>query len=204
MLDNLTEDVIDDENNYLPSEDIFLGLVTHKLLRKKVEQHDKFIKAVIVFYRESLRYTLLKMNVDSSFWEMAQWIDFDSRQNAKWPHAEYFVEKYKGILQYDDYEIDKLFEEFIDFKSLSDSELPSAAWEDATVKEFDDGSKEYRIDTLWYHIQQLRSLARNNQRFELLFKVAKLILMTRILMRVLKGYSVLLVRISLLVAIGID
>ena len=83
-----------------------------------------------------------------------------------------FWEKYKGILQYDDYEMDKLFEEFIDFKSLSDSELPSGAWE------VDDGSKEYRIDTLWYHIQQLRSLAGNNLRFELLFKVAKLILIT--------------------------
>ena len=68
--------------------------------------------------------------------------------------------------------MDKLFEEFIDFKSLSDSELPPGAWE------VDDGSKEYRIDTLWYHIQQLRSLAGNNQRFELLFKVAKLILIT--------------------------
>ena len=37
-----------------------------------------------------------------------------------------FWEKHKGILQYDDYEMDKLFEEFIDFKSLIDSELPSA------------------------------------------------------------------------------
>ena len=68
--------------------------------------------------------------------------------------------------------MDKLFEEFIDFKLLSDSELSLGALE------VDDGSKEYRIDTLWYHIQQLRSLAGNNQRFELLFEVAKLILKT--------------------------
>ena len=108
------------------------------------------------------------MNVDSSFWDSAQWIDFNSPQNAKWSHVEYFIKKYKGILKYDD----KLFEEFIDFKSLSDSELPPGAWE------VDDGSKEYRIDTLWYHIQQLRSLAGNNQRFELLFKIAKFILIT--------------------------
>ena len=85
LLDNLTEDVID-ENNYLPWEDIFLGLVTHNLLRKKVEdgdlsagQHDRFMKATLAFYRESLRHTLLKMNVGSSFWESAQWIDSDSR-----------------------------------------------------------------------------------------------------------------------------
>ena len=68
LLDNLTEDVIDDENNYLPSEDIFLGLVARNLLQKKVEdgdlsvgQHDKFIKATIAFYRESLWYTLLNI-----------------------------------------------------------------------------------------------------------------------------------------------
>ena len=73
------------------------------------------------------------------------------------------MEKYKGVLQYD-YEMDKLFEEFINFKSLSDSELSSGAWE------VDDGSKEYRIHTLWYHTQQLKSLAGNNQRVELLFK----------------------------------
>ena len=127
LFDNFTEDgVIDDESNYLTSEGIFLGLVRRNLLRKKVEdgdlrkkvedgdlsvgQHDKFIKAAIAFYRESSRYVLLKMNVDSSFWEIAQWIDFNSHQNAKWTHVEYFVEKYKGILQYDDYEMHKLFE----------------------------------------------------------------------------------------------
>ena len=90
LLDNLTENVMDDENNYLLSEDIFLGLVTRNFLRKKVEdgdlsvgQHDKFIKATIAFYSESLRYTLLKLNVHFIFWESAQWIDFDSCQNTK-------------------------------------------------------------------------------------------------------------------------
>ena len=70
--------------------------------------------------------------------------------------------------------MEKLCEEFIDFKSLSDSELSSATWEDAIVREYDYGSKEYRINTLWYHIQRLRSLVGNNQRSELLFKVANL------------------------------
>ena len=60
--------------------------MTRNLLRKKVEdgdlsagQHDRFMKATLAFYRESLRHTLLKMNVGSSFWESAQWIDSDSR-----------------------------------------------------------------------------------------------------------------------------
>ena len=53
LLDNLTEYVTDDENNYLLPEDIFLGLVTRNLLRKKDEDGDlsvgqhKFVKAAI-------------------------------------------------------------------------------------------------------------------------------------------------------------
>ena len=119
------------------------------MLQKKVEdgdlsegQRDKFSETAVVFYTENLQYTLLKMGVDSSFWEIAQWIDFQSRQDAKWSQVE------KGFLQYDDYEMEKLFEEFIDFKSLSDSEVSSAAWKDTIVTEYNDGSKEYRIDTL--------------------------------------------------------
>ena len=110
---------------------------------------------------------------------MAKWIDFQPRQDAKWSHVEYFVEKYKRILQYDDYKVEKLFEKFNDFKFFSDSELSAAVWEVAIVREYDDGWKEYRISTLWYHhIQQLRSLVGNKQRSELMFRIAKLILVT--------------------------
>ena len=44
--------------------------------------------------------------------------------------------------------MEKLFEEFIDFEFLSDSELSSAAWEDVNIREYEGGSKEYRIDAL--------------------------------------------------------
>ena len=52
--------------------------MTRNLLGKKVEdgdlsvgQHDRFINPTIAFYRESLRYTLHKINVGSSSWESA-------------------------------------------------------------------------------------------------------------------------------------
>ena len=75
LLDNLTEDVVHDENSYLPSADILLGLVTRNLLRKKVEdgdpsegQRDKIIKAGVAFYRKSLQYTLPKIDTHFSSW----------------------------------------------------------------------------------------------------------------------------------------
>ena len=140
LLDNLTDDVVNSEKNYLSWKDIFLALVTRNLLWKKVEdddlsegQRDKFIEDV-AFCRQRLRYTLFKTDVDSSFWEMKQWIDFQFHQDGKWSHVEYFVEKYDGIPQYDDNEMENLFEEFINSNPLSDSELLAAAWEDAIVR----------------------------------------------------------------------
>ena len=93
LLDNLTEDVDDDENNYLPSEDIFLGLVTCNLLRKKAEdgdlsvgQHDKFIKATIAFYRESLWYTLLKIMLTPVSGTAMDWFQFlpEGQMVSRW------------------------------------------------------------------------------------------------------------------------
>ena len=40
LLDNLTDDVVNSEKNYLSWKDIFLALVTRNLLWKKVEDDD--------------------------------------------------------------------------------------------------------------------------------------------------------------------
>ena len=56
VLNDLTEDTIDDGDSYLPYEEIFLGFLTKKLLQKNfnesvmtLTQQDKFINAVIPF-----------------------------------------------------------------------------------------------------------------------------------------------------------
>ena len=50
--------------------------------------------------------------------------------------------------------------------------------EEAIICEYDDGSKDYRIDTIWYMLNNLKSPFGNNSRFHLLFQMAKLILIT--------------------------
>lgn len=67
VLDILTEDTIDDDDNY------FFGFVTRKLLEKKfiegeitLDQRDFFINAIIAFYKKRLRYLLTKMNVENN------------------------------------------------------------------------------------------------------------------------------------------
>ena len=48
--------------------------------------------------------------------------------------------------------------------------------EETTISEYDDGSKDYRMDTVWYVFYNLKPPVGNNSLFNLLFQVAKLIL----------------------------
>ena len=48
--------------------------------------------------------------------------------------------------------------------------------EEATISEYHDGSKDYRMDTIWYMLNNLKSLVGNNSNFHLLFQMATLIL----------------------------
>ncbi len=66
-------------------------------------------------------------------------------------------------------------EQFIDFKTLEYEEIDLS---EAVLATYDDGSIEYRMDVIWYLIQQLKSPIGNCYRFSLLFQVARLVLIT--------------------------
>ena len=61
---------------------------------------------------------------------------------------------------------------------LDVSELPENTFLDAIFAEFDDSSKEYRrMDMIWYHLNQIKSLIGNNFSLNLLFCVKSIVLM---------------------------
>ena len=73
--------------------------------------------------------------------------------------------------------IEKVYEEFVNFKCLKQTVLfPTGLPDDTVVREYEVVSREYITDTIWYHIQKMRNLVGNNKQFPLLFKVARLML----------------------------
>ena len=62
---------------------------------------------------------LLKKWMTDRFWSHAVWMDFFNRETAKWTAIEYFISKFEGIIQFDNQETDMLYEEFVDYKTLS-------------------------------------------------------------------------------------
>ena len=89
-------------------------------------QYNITSKAAIAIYRENRRYVVNKMT--GPFWRQAIWIDVVNRNNVQWSHVEYFLNTFSDALQYESKEIDILYDDFIDSKNLSISELADTAW----------------------------------------------------------------------------
>ena len=113
---------------------------------------------------------------NDSFWKYAQWIDCIECKNARWLDVEYFIKRYTNTLQFNIYETKCLYAQFV--KYLSNDELPTDISKVTILSEYDDGSVEYRMDTIWYHISKMKSVVVNNDRFSLLFKCTLVVLLT--------------------------
>ena len=61
-------------------------------------------------------------------------MDFFGSETAKWTDIKYFISMFEGILQFDNQEIDILYEEFVDYKTLSINELLEDALTDAVIQ----------------------------------------------------------------------
>ena len=56
------------------------------------------------------------------------------------------------------HELDELLEEFIDFQLLSDGEIPSTVWEEASITLDDRVHATYnRLDLFWHHLPTIKS-----------------------------------------------
>ena len=118
-VDIITQDIIDDSNNYLPNAEVFLGFSTRQKLKKLFNerdisdaQFDSVPRAAIAFYRESLRYVLNKMDMSASFWKQAVWVDFFNRDTAKWSSIEYFLNSFGNLISHDEDLVSVIYEEF--------------------------------------------------------------------------------------------
>ena len=69
-----------------------------------------------------------------------------------------------------------LYEQFVDFQTLSEEELANRTLADVIIKGFEDEDgktqNEYRMDILWYNFQSMKSPIGNNKRLNILFEVA--------------------------------
>ena len=74
---------------------------------------------------------------------------------------------------------DQFYEEFIDYQALRDNDFPVEAFDDANAIEGRVDEEEvyhYRIDTMWFHINEMKIAGTKIKHFKLLPKVAEVVL----------------------------
>ena len=68
--------------------------------------------------------------------------------------------RYSACLKYTSpQDMNKLEEEFLQYQTMNDSDIPTKIWEEALVKEDKDkDSRKYRMDVIWAYLNTLKNI----------------------------------------------
>jgi len=74
----------------------------------------------------SLNYVLEKFPITNDTLLHAKWIDVGKRADTKWESVEHFIYKFTSL--FSDINVDDLYDEFCDYKTLTDEDIGRDAW----------------------------------------------------------------------------
>ena len=136
----------------------------------------KFHEAVHYYFKESLSYIQETFPINDVIC-VSVWIDFSKRWEVLWDNVEFFVHKYKSVTSINDIDCDTWYNEFIDYQTLSNDEIPNTAFHDAKVVDIDEEEVfHYRMDILWWHLSNLTMPNTSAKHFKCLPKLAEMVL----------------------------
>lgn len=98
---------------------------------------------------------LQKLPFHDSVLNNAKFVNFEAKEKCTFDSVEFYCSKYSALLKFSAAQMDRLQEEFIDYKFLEKSDLPAAVWEEAIVYEEGEGEEKkqhHRMDIVWGYI----------------------------------------------------
>ena len=85
----------------------------------------KYLARTQIFYCESLKYILTKMDLFKILWKHVIWINFMWRKDVYWTTVEFF---WMLTIKFTDLEKGLLYNQFVDFKILNEIGIPEEHW----------------------------------------------------------------------------
>ena len=157
--------------NFMDTQDIYLGVLTKNILKKFLDQGNISHKNTrssmmlsIIILSLLLNTFKKKFPLDDLLIFNAVWVNVLDRVNTKWQHVQYFYDLFPKMMS--DISAYDLYEEFTDYQTLCDDDFEDVALEGAKVLEglkHDDGENlfHYRMDVLWYYIANMKIAGSN-------------------------------------------
>ena len=175
--DTLTSIDFQSASNQVPDKDLTIGYVTKQTLNRLYEMGDvsdvqkkKFFGAAREFFMAATAYLLKWCPFGEELFVHATWLDFERRLEKSFNSVEYFIHRFHTF--FEDVNMDKLNEEFIDYQMLSSNDIPASIKESANLREEDP----HRIDILWGYLQGVKEPGSSQPKFGLLFRVAEAVM----------------------------
>jgi hypothetical protein len=183
---SLTGIDLEDQSIYIPIQSIHLGGMTKFTLQKLLNDGDiteracnYIFAAAQAYFKTALGYVLKKFPLTDKVLQHAKWIDVQNRSEAKWESVEFFLTKFKSVSNLSDIDMDAMYDEFCDYRTMTEDEIGQKAWSEAKVVDGSAGGEEifhYRMDVLWWYISDMVVPGSNKKRFCHLLKEAELVL----------------------------
>ena len=168
-------------------------------------EYDNFHTGAHLYFKDPLQYIQSKFPIKNEVICNSVWVDVEKRDQATWSNIEFFLRKYSNQTCMEGIDNDKVFEEFVDYCSLTDEEIGyNNAWSEAEEVDGkdEDGTKivHYRVDILWHYIAIIRVPETSIKHFKILPQIAVIVLVLYYptAMQALKGCLVLYERIKLI------
>lgn len=173
-LDGLYTLQYSDEVNQVANSDLVIGFLTkqevNKLLHNgdiSAHQHSSFYTGVRTFLKRVTSYLLEWCPLRDDLLLNATWIDFHQRLNRTFSSVEYFVSRFPSILEH--LNMDSVNDQFLSYQTMREEDIPDS------LKDDPDGGP-CNIDKLWGYLKDLKKPGTNICEFDLLFKVANVVL----------------------------
>ena len=178
---NLFEIDFRDLSNQRYAETLIIGPITRSKLRKLENEGDispnqrkAFLGGAREFYSEAADYMIKKLPFKQSVLQHAKFVDIKKRETCEFSGINYFVDKYSDILRFEDGDLRKLEDEFVEFQLLDDDEIPLIVWEQARIRRqpeevsfvHEEPSYHFRMDTIWHLLAKLKTADGCQDRFK--------------------------------------
>ena len=163
-----------DSVNQVTNSDLVIGYVTkqevNKLLHNgdiSAHQHSSFYTGVRRFFESVTSYLLKWCPLKDDLLLNATWIDFKQRLNSTFSSVEYFIARFPSLLSH--LNKDLVNDQFLSYQLMSDRDIPPSF-----IGGCDDSS--CNVDKLWGFLKDFKKPGTNTCEFDLLFKVANVII----------------------------
>ena len=155
-----------DSTHQLEDSKLFVGLITSSTLRKKLHDGNitdrcvrKFYASVRSFYEAAVAYVLKWFPLDENLVRDSKFVDFRTKEQCVFSMVCTFIERYPKILKFNDQELDKLNEQFLDYQALSSEDITKDVWEDAVCYEVNMNSEKityHWMDLIWSVLAEMK------------------------------------------------